>query len=564
MAGHNKARNGNLHYQKFIRICIVCLLPGLLHGFSAEAGGFGFNSSSTRNTYSNRPWGNFESFKPGLNQQPGAVQNPQYLSTAPGTGWYPQQAIATGSTSAAETPVVEVVIPDGEFYEQQNIVYTVRVVSSNNLKTLTPAVPRIEGAILDQVDGPSASTRYSPQTNQLQFVNEYRFRLTPLRSGEVVVPPIRFTGTHVANRTAQGAASGKHFSISAASPLELQVLPAEPGITPWLPLNDLRIRTRLQNTGPAEEGVPVTLTLELHARGALGTQLPSLEKQLKHGAFQVYRDSVDTRDAVSPSGTELRGSRKEIYTLVPLKDGWIELPALQVAWWDVDTKTAMLAGYEGQGELGNTAASRPANATGEASGFSSLYFWMPLLVFAGLVAGYWLHAWAGSRPWLQQAGVRTRSWLMEAGRSGVQYVAKVGKPLSPSFYMDKLSMAMAYFMPGSVKLWLCARCLEREDRPEAWCAEFRTRVCEQLDIPEHAPITAIVEKIIEVQPQAEPARLRELASSMDRAVYGSRPLDFAVWKNDFRRQLRPRLHRRRRPSSRRARRTLPALNPHTV
>ena len=552
-----------MQFRKFIHILTVCLLPGLLHGFSAEAGGFGFKTSSARSTYSNRPWGNFESFKPGLNQQPGAVQNSPYPGAGPGSGWYQQPGSGTGSSSATTTPVVEVETRGGEFYEQQNIVYTVRVVSSNNLKTLNPVIPRIEGAILDQVDGPFASTRYSGQSNQLQIVNEYRFKLTPLRSGEIVVPPIRFTGTHVANRGMQGAQAGKRFSISAERPLELQVLPAEPGVTPWLPLNDLRMRVRMQNASQGEAGVPVTLTIELSARGALGSQLPSLGQQLKRGNFHVYRDSDSTRDTLSPDGSELRGSRKETYTIVPMEDGWIELPALQIAWWDVDTKTQMLAGYAGQADIGSAAAVRPADATNEASGFSSVYFWMPLLVFAGLVAGYWLRAWAGTQPLLQDAAARARSWLSKAGQHGKLYAARLGKSLTPSLYMNRLSMAMTYFMPRSVKLWMCTRCLEDEDRPEEWCAEFRSRVCHQLDIPEHAPITSIVERIIEVQPQAEPARLRELASSMDRAVYGSRPLDFAVWKNDFRRQLRPRLHRRRR-SSRRARSTLPALNPHTA
>ena len=553
-----------MQYQKFIRILMVCLLPGLLHGYSADVVGFGVNASSSHNGYSNRPWGNFEAYKPGLNQQPGANQAPQYLGAAPGTGWYPQQASGTGSSSAMTTPVVEVETREGEIYEQQNIVYTVRVVSSNNLKTLNPVIPRIEGAILDHVDGPFASTRYSGQSNQLQIVNEYRFKLTPLRSGEIVVPPIRFTGTHVANTNMQAAQAGKSFSISAKHPLELQVLPAEPGVTPWLPLNDLRIRVRMQNAAPGEAGVPVTLTLEMSARGALGSQLPSLEEQLRRGNFQVYRDSDATRDSISPNGTELRGSRKETYTIVPMEDGWIELPALQIAWWDVDTKTQKLAGYEAQGGFDATATGRPADAPSEASGFSSLYFWMPLMVFAGLVAGYWLRAWAGNHPYLQHAGARARSWLSNTGRRGKQYVARIGKPLMPSYYMNKLRMATAYFMPRSVKLWLCTRCLDTQERPEEWCAEFRSRVCEQLDIPEHAPITSVVEKIIEVQPQAEPVRLRELAHSMDRAVYGSRPLDFAAWKKDFRGQIRPRLYRRRRSPSVRSRRSLPELNPHSA
>ena len=561
-----------MHYRKFTHTLIVCLLPGLLHSFSADAGGFGVkvspsrsaNVSPTRNAYSNRPWGNFEAFKPGLNQQPGATQNSQYLGAAPATGWYPQQASATGAAPANTSPVVEVETRDGEFYEQQNIVYTVRVVSSNNLKTLNPIIPRIEGAILDQVDGPFASTRYSGQTSQLQIVNEYHFKLTPLRSGEIVVPPMRFTGTHVANRTMPGAQAGKSFSISAERPLKLQVLPAVPGLTPWLPLNDLRIRARMQNTAPGEAGVPVTLVIEMSVRGALGSQLPSMEQQLKRGNFQVYRDSDVTRDSISPNGLELRGTRKETYTIVPMEDGWIELPTLQIAWWDVDTKAQMLAGYAGLDDIGNAAMGGSANAPAETTGFSSLYFWMPLLVFAGLVAGYWLRAWASTQPYLQNAGARVRSRLAKAGQTGKLYAAKIGKPLTPSFYMNKLRMAVAYFMPRSVKLWLCTRCLENENQPEEWCTEFRSRVCEQLDIPEHAPITSIVEKIIEVQPQAEPVRLRELAHSMDRAVYGSRPLDFAAWKKDFRVQLRPRFYRRRRSTSRRGRRTLPALNPRTA
>jgi predicted metal-dependent HD superfamily phosphohydrolase len=122
-------------------------------------------------------------------------------------------------------------------------------------------------------------------------------------------------------------------------------------------------------------------------------------------------------------------------------------------------------------------------------------------------------------------------------------------------------MGFARIMPKRVKLWLCVRCIESEDQPEAWCAQFRSQVCGRLGISEHAPITAIAEKIIELQPQAEPDRLRALVRTMDNAIYGAAPLDFAAWKADFRSQLRPRLYRSRRSRLRRAQRELPALNP---
>ena len=155
-------------------------MPGFLSGVSLEAAAFGVKVSPPRkaNNTGNRPWGNFETAKPGLNRQPSARPDPRYPGAAPGTGWYPAQM--PGSPATNIEPVVEVSTHEPVLYEQQNVVYTVRVVSRENLKTLTPVIPRIEGAILDKVDGPVASTSYSRQSNNLEIINEYHYKLTPL------------------------------------------------------------------------------------------------------------------------------------------------------------------------------------------------------------------------------------------------------------------------------------------------------------------------------------------------------------------------------------------------
>jgi hypothetical protein len=557
-----------MHNRNIVRIFILCLLPGLLSVVSLEAAAFGVKVSPPRKAHNsgNRPWGNFEAAKPGLNKSPSARPDARYPGAAPGTGWYPAQLPGARGPATNVEPVVEVSTQESVLYEQQNVVYTVRVVSKGSLKTLNPVIPRIEGAILDQVDGPVASTRYSRQSNNLEIINEYHFKLTPLRAGEIVIPPIGFKGTHVETTPLYGSQrkpagnTANKFSISADSPLKLQVLPAEPAVTPWLPLNDLKLRVHLLEAAPAKAGVPVTLSLELIARGALGSQLPSLQQQLKSDDFRVYRDSVDTRNEVSIGGLELRGSRKENYTIIPLQDGWIQLPEIQLAWWDVDTQAPMLARYAIQSAVPR---GRGAEAASGTPAFTAAIFWAPLLIFAALVAAYWLRAWARTRPYLQALGNRARNWLSATARRGMQHAAVLGKHLVPAVSLSKLRLLVAMLMPKSVKLWMCARCVDSEDRPEAWCVQFRSRVCPQLDISQHAPITSIVEKIIETQPHAEPARLRALARSMEQAVYGSGVLDFAAWKQDFRYQLRPRLYRRRQSLLQRASRALPALNPHS-
>lgn len=561
-----------MHHRKYVPVFILCLLAGLMSSANVAAGGFSFSAkqSSTKNSRStsNRPWGNLEAFKPGLKHEP----LPAYPGAVPpGAGWYsaqiPGAVNSVGNSAADSPPVVEVETSGAVLYEQQNVVYTVRVVSSNNLKTLNPVIPHIDGAILEQVDGPVASTRKSGWNGSREIVNEYHFKLTPLRSGEIGIPAIKFTGTHVANRQWNGnpgmPASGtnKRFSIAADKSQILRVLPADPAVTPWLPLNDLKLRMHMPDDGPAKEGVPVTVTLELTARGALGTQLPSLEKQLKSEDFRAYRDSVVTSNGISRSGTQLIGSRKETYTIIPLQDGWIRLPGVQVAWWDVDTDTPRFAGLPGHDAAATAARNGSGVVAGGEQDLYPVYFWTPILIIMGLIVGYWLGAWARTRLLLRSAGTRAKAWLSAAGQQGMQRTVAVSKRLSPMLYLNKLRMGVALIMPKTVKLWLCIRCIEEEDRPDAWCAQFRSQVCGYLGISKHAPITAIAEKIIEVQPMAEPAKVRALVQTMDNAIYGAGPLDFAMWKKDFRRQLRPRLYRSRRSRLRRAKKALPALNP---
>jgi len=551
-----------MHLRNCVPICIICLLPGILSSVNVAAAGFSVSvkqpSTKHSRTTSNRPWGNLEAFKPGLKRE----QLLAYPGVAPGTGWYAAQVPGVGDSASNSPPVVEVETSGTVFYEQQNIVYTVRVVSSDNLKTLTPVIPRMDGAILEQVDGPVASTR--GLNGSRKIVNEYHFKLTPLRSGEIVIPAIKFTGTHVSNRQWNGvpvSKTGNRFSIAADKTQILQVLPADPAVIPWLPLNDLKLRMHMPDDGPAKEGVPVTLTLELSARGALGTQLPSLERLLKSNDFRAYRDSVTTSNGISRIGTQLLGSRKETYTIIPLQDGWIRLPGIQVAWWDVDTAMPRLAGLPGNDAVATDAVDRSGVVAGGEQDLFPVYFWTPILIIMGLILGYWLGAWGRTRLLLRSAGTRASAWLSAAGQRGMQHTAAVSKQLSPMLYLKKLRMSVARIMPKTVKLWLCIRCIEHEDRPEAWCTQFRAQVCSYLDISRHAPITVIAEKIIEAQPQAEPARVRALVQSMDNAVYGAGTLDFTAWKKEFRQQLRPRLLRHRRSRLRRAGRLLPALNP---
>jgi BatD DUF11 like domain len=601
-----------MHRMKTSRFCLICLLTSFLSGFVQTASGFSFSfstnstqsSGKSPRTTTNRPWGNIGAFKPGLPVENNftsdangysysysyqslnnGAENGYYLGAAPGTGWPgavnpmmpPQQAYAAypgqmPATSSAGQPSVEVEVSESSPFEQQNIVYTVRVVSSDNLKTLNPILPRIEGAALQRVDGPVASMRTDKRSGNREIVNTYHFKLTPLRSGEVVIPVISFKGTHAASNRQwsampgmpPAAGAGEAFTIAASKPITLSVQPAEPSVKPWLPMNDLKLKAQLSNEQRVKEGTPVTLTLELEAKGTVGDLLPTLENQLVSDDFRVYRESTTMKNGISSDGAYLIGSRKETYTLIPLKDGWIRLPQLGVAWWDVDSNTAEMAGQSDQPEVmpgsgGSAIAAHAVNGGGY-----PIYFWFPLLITLGMIVGYWLGAWARTRPLLKSAMAATVSVLVPLKQRSVAASRVAMQRLNILKYFRKLRPGLAIFMPLSVKLWMCTRCAEQEDSPGKWCMQFKHRICQHLKIPSHTPLPQIAEKLIELNPQAEPAKIRALVQSLDSAIYGARPLDFNAWKSDFRNQLRPRLFSHRRRSSHRAKAELPELNPHSA
>jgi hypothetical protein len=609
------------------RFCLMCLLTSFLSSITSTASGFSFSFSShsssshssqdsgnSPRTTTNRPWGNIGAFKPGLQVENNVTSDPNgysysysyqtsnngaengyYLGAAPGTGWpgamnpmmmSSQQAYAPAyspaayagypgqmpATATAGQPSVEVEVSETSPFEQQNIVYTVRVVSSDNLKTLNPILPRIEGAALQKVDGPVATLRTDKRSGNQEIVNTYHFKLTPLRSGEIVIPVISFKGTQASsNRQWNGmpgmppaTGSGEAFTIAASKPVSLSVQPAEPTVKPWLPLNDLKLKAQLSNEQRVKEGTPVTLTLELDAKGTVGDQLPTLENQLVSDDFRVYRESTTTKNGISSDGAYLIGSRKETYTLIPLKDGWIRLPQLGVAWWDVDSNTAEIAGQSDQPEVLPGSGNRVNAARAINAGGYPVYFWFPLLITVGIIVGYWLGAWARTRPILKTAMTATVSVLVPLKQRFVASSRVAMQRLNIFEYFRKLRLGLAVYMPLPVKLWMCTRCVEQEDSPGKWCLQFKNRICQHLNIPTQTPLPQIAERLIELNPQAEPAKLRALVQSLDSAIYGARPLDFNAWKSDFRNQLRPRLFTTRRRGSRRAKAELPELNPHSA
>jgi len=170
-------------------------------------------------------------------------------------------------------------------------------------------------------------------------VIEMRYALYPQRSGPLPIPSLTFSAT-LANpdqgqeTTAQAPRAGKQIHVS-SSELSLQVKakPATyPADAPWLPARSLSLSESWSpEPDHAQVGDSLTRSLSLRAEGLSSTQLPPLPLAEVNG-LRSYPDQPQLSNQHVEQG--LLGIREERQALVPSRPGNIELPELQVTWWN--------------------------------------------------------------------------------------------------------------------------------------------------------------------------------------------------------------------------------------
>ncbi|MEX5539228.1 BatD family protein [Pseudomonas poae] len=246
---------------------------------------------------------------------------------------------ASQNISAELAPVfVQASLDQNTAYVQAQVLMTVRVYHSVSLyddSSLTPL--QIPDARIEQL---GESRTYEKVINSIRHgVIETRYAIYPQRSGAVEIPAQTFSATLVESRpaqenTLQGTKPGKLIHVSSA-PMLLTVKPKPalyPADAPWLPARSLTL-TESWNPEPehVQVGDSLTRSLTVKAEGLSSAQLPALPSTDIAG-LRRYPDQPVLGNQNSDRG--LVGSREDREALVPNRVGALELPPLEVVWWN--------------------------------------------------------------------------------------------------------------------------------------------------------------------------------------------------------------------------------------
>ncbi|WP_455926990.1 BatD family protein [Pseudomonas capeferrum] len=243
------------------------------------------------------------------------------------------------NTEAQLAPVfIETSLDQDSVYVQAQALLTLRVYHSVSLyddSSLTPL--QVADTRIEQL---GESRTYEKVINGIRHgVIETRYAIYPQHSGTLTIPTQTFSATLVEPRPAQdnnpqGSKPGKLIHVSSPElSLTVKAKPAVyPADAPWLPARSLTL-TESWNPEPdhVQVGDSLTRSLTLKAEGLAAAQLPPLALSDIPG-LRRYPDQPVLSNQNNDRG--LIGSREDREALVPNRVGALELPAVEVVWWN--------------------------------------------------------------------------------------------------------------------------------------------------------------------------------------------------------------------------------------
>ncbi len=243
---------------------------------------------------------------------------------------------------------IEVSATPKKSYVQEQLIYTVKLyfgVSMAEGNTLTE--PKVAGgdAIVVKLGD---NRQYQTTINGRRYgVMEQQYALYPQKSGKLTIKPPVFDG----NVVEQGRSGGiffdpfnqttRHVRVSAKE-MKIDVQPMPAGITShWLPARSVQLLEQWSEDPPNFiVGEPITRTLALMVDGLTAAQLPDVGGNLPAG-LKSYPDQPQLTDTTDAKG--VTGMRQQKIALIPTQPGTLTLPAIELAWWNVEKQQLEIA-----------------------------------------------------------------------------------------------------------------------------------------------------------------------------------------------------------------------------
>lgn len=233
-------------------------------------------------------------------------------------------------------------VDTNETYVQGQIIYTIKLYYVENISGDFPPIPSVPDAVVETIE---SERRYDAITNgRRYYVLEKRYGIYPQKSGDLTIPAQTFTGYRVAS----GFFSTREpvLSRSESHQINVKAKPAEFTGEHWLPATNVTLSESWVGGPPSfTVGEPVNRSIEISADGVAVSLLPPLPDVTIDGA-KTYQDPPVEEQNLTPDG--INATQTIVIGIVPTRAGTLELPAIEIPWWNTRTDKLEVASIPAQ------------------------------------------------------------------------------------------------------------------------------------------------------------------------------------------------------------------------
>ncbi len=262
------------------------------------------------------------------------------------------------------TLFIDVSVDKEQVVPQEQVILSVKIYSSVSTQYNQLTEPQLDDVIMEQLGNDITYEKYID--GQRFRVIERQYALFPQKTSIVSIPPLTFSAEIVQGRPSRsifGNLTTRTRPVSVTSkPVQIRVSPQpHTNVDWWLPAKQVNLESKWQPQSPEFiVGEPVTLELSLTALAVSKAQLPLLQLIPTQG-LKWYSDNSDTNQVYDDEHGFV-STRIERYALVPTQPGELTIPAINIPWWNTQTKQMETASIPSQ-----TIKVKPAAATQSAS-----------------------------------------------------------------------------------------------------------------------------------------------------------------------------------------------------
>ncbi len=245
---------------------------------------------------------------------------------------------AKSTSSQPKQVFIETEIDKSQLYVQEQLILTIKLYHSINLRSLTPPELSIDDTVVTKL----SENQFEQVQNGIRYgVYQQQYAIFPQASGDLTIPSLTYSA-----RVADRRNSFFNFSVGGGKRIRARtdkklvvVLPKPSNYhgKHWLPAKNLVItESWSKEPNDVEIGEPITRTIVIQATGLASAQLPPSTLAQIPG-LKLYPDQAQTEDQVTIDG--LVGTRTESVAIVANQSGSYTLPAVKLHWWNTSDNT---------------------------------------------------------------------------------------------------------------------------------------------------------------------------------------------------------------------------------